>query len=209
MAVWWLCGGYVFPVLVKPEVLIFFLNQVWSQRSRSIAPQNNTDLNQGILHLWSRFGDPSLNGWWVITQTNFNFLFISMPPSEIVSFKFKYLQEGNPGISFTSLLPNDTPCFQRVSSLVIAWHRISTNPISGPMLSRVTIQTPNRGNDYTNYISNIWQCSPIGIGLIISTALSHRPNVYFRYHWTLGGSLLQWNKLQTWWLWKPVQCYWY
>ena len=26
-----------------------------------IAPQNNRDLNQGLLHLWSKFGDPSLN----------------------------------------------------------------------------------------------------------------------------------------------------
>ena len=25
------------------------------------------DLNQGLLHLWSKFGGPSLNGWWVIT----------------------------------------------------------------------------------------------------------------------------------------------
>ena len=31
---------------------------------------NNRDLNQGILHLWSKFGDPSLNGWWVIAWTN-------------------------------------------------------------------------------------------------------------------------------------------
>ena len=33
-------------------------------------PQNNTDLNQGLYHLWSKFGDPSLNGWGVITQTS-------------------------------------------------------------------------------------------------------------------------------------------
>ena len=31
---------------------------MWS----SINPQNNRDLNQGILHLWSKFGGPSLNG---------------------------------------------------------------------------------------------------------------------------------------------------
>ena len=23
MALWWLCGGYVFPVVVKPEILTF------------------------------------------------------------------------------------------------------------------------------------------------------------------------------------------
>ena len=32
--------------------------------------QNNRGLNQGALHLWSKFGYPSLNGWWVIAQTN-------------------------------------------------------------------------------------------------------------------------------------------
>ena len=32
--------------------------------------KNNRDLNQGLLHLWYKFGDPSLNGWWVITRTN-------------------------------------------------------------------------------------------------------------------------------------------
>ena len=29
----------------------------------------NSDLNQGLLHIWSKFGDPGLNGWWVIAQT--------------------------------------------------------------------------------------------------------------------------------------------
>ena len=38
--------------------------------SSPIHPQNNSDLNQGILHLWPKFGDPSLNRWWVIAQTN-------------------------------------------------------------------------------------------------------------------------------------------
>ena len=27
------------------------------------SPQTNKDLNQGVLHLWSKFGDPSLNRW--------------------------------------------------------------------------------------------------------------------------------------------------
>ena len=43
---------------------------IWTWRSWSIIPQNNRDLNQGLLHLWSKFGDPSLKGWWVIAQTN-------------------------------------------------------------------------------------------------------------------------------------------
>ena len=29
--------------------------------SSPINPQNNRDLNHGILHLWPKFGDPSLN----------------------------------------------------------------------------------------------------------------------------------------------------
>ena len=33
-------------------------------------PPNNRDLNQGLLHLWSKFGDPSWNGWWVIARTS-------------------------------------------------------------------------------------------------------------------------------------------
>ena len=34
------------------------------------TPQNKRDYNQGILHIWSKFGGPSLNGWWVIARTN-------------------------------------------------------------------------------------------------------------------------------------------
>ena len=32
--------------------------------------QNNRDLNLGVLHLWSKFGDPGLNGWGVMAQTS-------------------------------------------------------------------------------------------------------------------------------------------
>ena len=45
-------------------------SSIWPWRSRSIIPQNNRALNQGLLHLWSTFGDHSLNGWWVIARTN-------------------------------------------------------------------------------------------------------------------------------------------
>ena len=38
--------------------------------SRSIAPKNNTDLNRGVLLLWTKFGDPSLNRWRVIVRTS-------------------------------------------------------------------------------------------------------------------------------------------
>ena len=34
------------------------------------TPPKNKDLNQGILHLWSKFGGPSLKGWWVIARTS-------------------------------------------------------------------------------------------------------------------------------------------
>ena len=37
---------------------------------RSIALQNYKNLNQCILHLWSQFGDPSLNGWWVMVRSS-------------------------------------------------------------------------------------------------------------------------------------------
>ena len=33
-------------------------------------PKNNRDLNQVRLHLWSKFVDPSLNGWWVIAHSS-------------------------------------------------------------------------------------------------------------------------------------------
>ena len=47
-----------------------FLNQIWPWKSGSIATQNNKDLNQGLLHLWFRFGDPSLNGSRIIARTS-------------------------------------------------------------------------------------------------------------------------------------------
>ena len=48
----------------------WLLSSTWPWRLRSIAPQNNRALNQGLLHLWSKFGDPSLNGWWIIARTS-------------------------------------------------------------------------------------------------------------------------------------------
>ena len=46
------------------------LSSIWPWSSWSIVPQNNRDLNQGLYHLWSKFGDSSLNGWWVIARTS-------------------------------------------------------------------------------------------------------------------------------------------
>ena len=34
-----------------------------------ICPQNNRNLNQGVLLLWTKFGDPSMNRWPVIVRT--------------------------------------------------------------------------------------------------------------------------------------------
>ena len=45
-------------------------SSIWPSMSRSIVPQNIRDLNQSLLHLWSKFSNPSLNGWWIIAQTN-------------------------------------------------------------------------------------------------------------------------------------------
>ena len=46
------------------------LSQIWPWSSRSINPQNNRDLNQGVLLFWSKFGDSSLNGRQVIARTS-------------------------------------------------------------------------------------------------------------------------------------------
>ena len=47
-----------------------FENKLKFDMSSSINPKNNRDLNQVILNVWSKFGGPSLNGWWVITRTS-------------------------------------------------------------------------------------------------------------------------------------------
>ena len=52
------------------RVNFYFKSLIWPWRSRSIVPENNRALNQGLLHLWSKFGDPSLNGWWIIARTS-------------------------------------------------------------------------------------------------------------------------------------------
>ena len=63
VVIWWLC------ISSSSETRKFeFWHKIWPWRSRSIAPQNNRDLNQGNFHLWSKYGGPSLNGWWVIAR---------------------------------------------------------------------------------------------------------------------------------------------
>ena len=46
------------------------LSSLWPWSSLSIVPKNNRDLNPGLLHFWSKFGNSSLNGWWVIARTS-------------------------------------------------------------------------------------------------------------------------------------------
>ena len=48
VVIWWLC------ISSSGETRKFdFLNGIWPWRSRSIATENNMDLNQTISHLWS------------------------------------------------------------------------------------------------------------------------------------------------------------
>ena len=50
--------------------IFLLLSWIWPWSSRSITPQNNRDLNQGVLPLWSKFGDSSLNARQVIARTS-------------------------------------------------------------------------------------------------------------------------------------------
>ena len=58
-------GGWVMVRKSSKWGKFSLLSWIWPWRSRSITPQNNTDLNQGLLHLRSKFGDPSLK--WVMS----------------------------------------------------------------------------------------------------------------------------------------------
>ena len=69
VVIWWLC------ISSSGETRKFdILSQISPWRSRSIATQNNSDLNQALLHLWSKFWDPSLNGelWYRQAQNGVN-----------------------------------------------------------------------------------------------------------------------------------------
>ena len=50
------------------EILTFKLNLTLKVKVN--CPQNKMDLDQCLLHLWSNFGDPSLNGSRVIARTS-------------------------------------------------------------------------------------------------------------------------------------------
>ena len=79
-------ANYVFALVVKPglgsqgsfysggetghnEILTFKVKFNLDGHGES-PPPNIRGLNQSVLHLWSRFGGPSLNRWWVMAWTN-------------------------------------------------------------------------------------------------------------------------------------------
>ena len=65
VVIWWLC------ISGSGETRNFdFVSKIWPWRSKLITLRNYRDLNQCILHLWSKFGDPGLNGWWVMVRTS-------------------------------------------------------------------------------------------------------------------------------------------
>ena len=67
---WWRTDGLTDRGTSSKWGKFWLWSYIWPWRSRSITPESNRDLNQGLLHIRSKFGDPSLNGWWVIARTN-------------------------------------------------------------------------------------------------------------------------------------------
>ena len=70
MALWWLWGCYVLPVVMKPEICTFWIRFDLEGQGQSPLLPNNRELNQCVLHLWSEFAGPSLNGWRVTVRTS-------------------------------------------------------------------------------------------------------------------------------------------
>ena len=52
----------IFERCKKPCKKTGFLNLVKFDMSSPIYSQNNKDQHRGIMHLWAKFGDPSLRG---------------------------------------------------------------------------------------------------------------------------------------------------
>ena len=64
-------GANVFTLVMKLDIMKFwFIKLNLILKVKVNHPQNNRGLYQGILHLWSTFGDPSFNGSQVITRTS-------------------------------------------------------------------------------------------------------------------------------------------
>ena len=52
----------------KPDIHeIWTLSKIWPLRSWIITLQNYRDLNQFVLNLWSKFGDPNMSRWCVMS----------------------------------------------------------------------------------------------------------------------------------------------
>ena len=48
----------------------FYFEVKFDLEGQGQSPPKTIGIFTKDLHLWSKFGDPSLNGWWVIAQTN-------------------------------------------------------------------------------------------------------------------------------------------
>ena len=124
--------------------------------SSSINPQNNRDLNQGILNIWSKFGGPSLNGWWIIGRTS----------SNGVNFDFegKFDLEGK-GQSPPKTIRTLTKVFYIYGSNLVtpAWTGLELS--RGQASDWHTDGQTDAGNDNTRWPyrprvkTGIWQCS--------------------------------------------------
>ena len=78
VVIWWLCisssgedrnfihGANVGPTWGRQKFYVKFDLEGQGQ----LPSKNNRDINQGNLHLWSKFCDPSWNGWWVMVWTS-------------------------------------------------------------------------------------------------------------------------------------------
>ena len=63
-------GGELWHGQAKNGVNFDFGVQFDLEGQCQLSQKNNWDLNQVVLHLWFKVGDPSLNGRWVIARTN-------------------------------------------------------------------------------------------------------------------------------------------
>ena len=86
---------------------LLFLYSIWPWWSRPITPQYNRDLSKSLLHLQSKFGDPSLNEW-----TSSGFTHTSVP---------NYCQSVSPK---QTTLEEDPELFKKFSSILCLWFEI-------------------------------------------------------------------------------------
>ena len=113
--------------------------------SSSINPQNNRDLNQSILNIWSKLCGPSLNGWWVIAYR-------PSPNSRETSWKYDMetvptclvscIQNPQKNICIIPLIHHMTvTSWLRQMELQIEWFILYSAPSHLPNLCFQTTQT--------------------------------------------------------------------